>query len=489
MRLTFKIMAAVLLVFAVLQVIYSYLVVQREVALFRADMDLHAYLLGSVLATSVADIWKANGPERVASVIRDANRSEHLVQVRWVWFGVPPGNPRAPRAKIDDLSSLRSGRELLLPDYTYNGEEYHLAYFPVAIENGQLSALELSQPLARMHHYIQVTIFRRVGLFVIFLIVGGMLVWVLGIRLVGRPVDAMVQQARAVGEGDLEARNNLERVGDEIGVLARRLNEMTGDLRVARDRLEEESSRRIAAMEQLNHAERLATVGKLASGLAHELGTPLNVVAGRAKMIASEDMEAAEVLDSATVIQSQAERMTAIIRQLLDFARSRPAEKRLEPLAKPATKVVHMLSPIASQHHVDISLEEGDHEPDVQMEVSQIQQVLSNLVMNAIHAMPQGGTIKLSYGTRVATPPADLGGEEAEYGFIDVVDSGVGISQENLTRIFAPFFSTKEVGEGTGLGLSIAHSIVHEHRGWLAVESTVGAGSRFTVYLPLGKNS
>lgn len=489
MRLTFKIMAAVLLVFAVLQVIYSYLVVQREVALFRADMDLHAYLLGSVLATSVADIWRANGPDRVASVIRDANRSEHLVQVRWVWFGVPSGDPRAPRANLADLSSLREGHEVLLPEYTYNGEDYHLAYFPVAIENGQLSALELSQPLARMHNYIRVTIFRRVGLFIVFFIIGGILVWVLGIRLVGRPVDAMVQQARAVGEGNLDIRNNLERVGDEIGVLARRLNEMTGDLRVARDRLQEESSRRIAAMEQLSHAERLATVGKLASGLAHELGTPLNVVAGRAKMIASENMEAEEVLDSATVIKNQAERMTAIIRQLLDFARSRPAEKHLEPLSKPVTKVVHMLAPIAAQHHVDIEVEESDYEPRVHIDVSQIQQVLSNLIMNAVHAMPQGGNITLSYGTRVTTPPADLGGEQAEYGFIDVADSGVGISPENLTRIFAPFFSTKEVGEGTGLGLSIAHSIVHEHRGWLTVESTVGIGSTFTVFLPLRENS
>ena len=487
MRLAFKMMAAVMLVIALLLVVHSYLVVKREVALFRADMDLHAYLLGSVLASSAADLWVANGPERVASIIEDANRSEQLVQVRWVWFDVPPGDSSAPRALIEDLSPLSRGQEILFPEYSYRGSDYHLAYFPVSVDRTRLSALELTQPLAPMRSYIRTTVLRKIALFVAFLLVGGGLVWWLGVHLVGRPVHLLVDQAHAVGKGDLEARNDLERVNDEIGLLAVGLNDMTENLRVAQSRLADETSRRLAAMEQLSHAERLATVGKLASGLAHELGTPLNVVAGRAKMISSEEMSQAEVVDSASVIQGQAERMTGIIRQLLDFARSRSLEKCREELVQPVKNVVHLLSPIAAQADVAIEVTSDAGSPAVVMDIGQIQQVLSNLVVNAIHAMPHGGRVTIGHGQRTAAPPADHGGVEEEYAYIEVVDTGVGIAKDNLQRVFTPFFSTKQVGEGTGLGLSIAHGIVKEHGGWLTAESTEGEGSKFTVYLPIGE--
>lgn len=486
MRLAFKIMAAVMAVVAMLFAAHSYLVVKREVALFRADMDLHAYLLGSVLASSVADIWKANGPERVQSIIRDANQSEHLVRVRWVWFDAPPGDSAAPRFTVPDLTPLWQGSEVLIPEYSVGGAEYHVSYFPVSIDRARLSALELTQPLAPMQKYVRTTVIRRVQLFVAFLIVGGALVWWLGIHLVGRPVHIMVDQARSVGQGDLSASNELGNTRDEIGELATGLNDMVADLRLARSNLDEETTRRLAAMEQLNHAERLATVGKLASGLAHELGTPLNVVAGRAKMIAGENMNREEIIDSATVIENQAERMTGIIRQLLDFARSRPMEKKLVTLLQPVENVVHMVSPIAAQAKVEIDIQPGDRMPRVEVDVRQLQQVLSNLIVNAIHAMPTGGRITIRIGQRLAEPPADHGGREAVYAYVEVSDTGVGIPEENLGRIFTPFFSTKQVGEGTGLGLSIAHGIVREHGGWLTAASVVSEGSTFTVYLPMG---
>jgi signal transduction histidine kinase len=204
-------------------------------------------------------------------------------------------------------------------------------------------------------------------------------------------------------------------------------------------------------------------------------------------MISSEDMNRAEVVDSATVIQSQAQRMTGILRQLLDFARSRSLEKRIEDLSAPVDNAVHMLGPLAAQSNAELRSEADGPVPRVEIDSGQIQQVLSNLIINAIHAMPEGGQITIRYGQRSVTPPADLSYEEGEFAFIDVIDTGLGISEENLTRVFAPFFSTKQVGEGTGLGLSIAHGIVREHGGWLTVESTVGKGSTFSIYLPVGE--
>jgi signal transduction histidine kinase len=121
----------------------------------------------------------------------------------------------------------------------------------------------------------------------------------------------------------------------------------------------------------------------------------------------------------------------------------------------------------------------------VKIDPAQIQQVLSNLIVNAIHALPEGGTVTVRYGMKQAQPPADHGGSEEDYAFVEVTDDGIGIPEENLARIFVPFFSTKGVGEGTGLGLSIAHGIITDHGGWIAVRSTVGQGSTFSVYLPV----
>jgi len=298
-----------------------------------------------------------------------------------------------------------------------------------------------------------------------------------------------VDQAHAVGLGDLSASNDLEHQNDEIGKLAHGLNQMVKDLKSASQKLDEETARRIEAIKQLNHAERLATVGKLASGLAHELGTPLNVVAGRAKMIMNGDMKDAEISDSATVIKNQAERMTDLIKHLLDFARSKTPEKTHEELIRPVKNTIHMLAPLASERNIMLDIQKSGETPQVEIDVNQIQQVLSNLIVNAIHAMPQGGRIEIRCGQKPALPPADRGGDENIYAFIEIIDNGVGIPKESLSRIFTPFFSTKQVGEGTGLGLSIAHGIIKEHGGWMTVDSIVNEGSTFTVYLPIGGNS
>ena len=488
MKLAFKIMAAVMIVIAVLLVIHSYLVVKREVALFRSDMDLRAYLLGSVLASSVADIWKTSGLERAENIIEEANQSEHLIQVRLVWIDAQPDDPSAPRVSIEKLDALYQGEEILFPEYSYAGLGYHIAYFPVSLDSTRLSALELSQPLAPMHNYIRTTVVRKIVLFIAFLLVGGVFIWWLGIRIVGTPLRIMVDQAHSVGRGDLTAGNDLEHLKDEIGKLAQGLNDMVHDLRLSRTRLEDETSKRIAVMEQLNHAERLATVGKLASGLAHELGTPLNVVAGRAKMIVDEDITIAEKANCAIIIKNQAERMTGIIRQLLDFARSKSQEKTKVILTSPVESVIRMLSSIATEKKVEFDVQIEEKPPHVEIDVAQLQQVLSNLIVNAFHAMPHGGKVIIRGGRKSAVPPASHGGPEATYAFIDVIDNGVGIPPENLSRIFTPFFSTKQVGEGTGLGLSIVHGIMTEHRGWLTVDSKVGKGSTFTIYLPIEEN-
>lgn len=245
-----------------------------------------------------------------------------------------------------------------------------------------------------------------------------------------------------------------------------------------------ETAARIAAMEQLRHADRLKTVGRLASGTAHGLGTPLNVVSGRAGLIVSGKLSAEEIVKSADAIQKEAKKMTAIIRQLLAFARRNTPKRTPVDLSRLVGQTIELLSPSAEKHRVMLSLS-GDTQDTVAMvDADQIQQVLTNLIVNAGQAMPDGGAVQLAVHRTHARPPEGCDAAVGEYFRIDVEDEGQGISEESLRHVFEPFFTTKEVGEGTGLGLSIAYGIVQEHDGWIDVTSQPGEGSCFSVYLP-----
>jgi two-component system, NtrC family, sensor kinase len=239
-------------------------------------------------------------------------------------------------------------------------------------------------------------------------------------------------------------------------------------------------------MEQLRHADRLTTVGKLASGLAHELGTPLNVVSGRAKLIADREVEGAEAVDSARIVAEQADRMTALIRQLLDFARPRALQKISVNVTSLAARVAELVSTIARTHNVTIEVPEHDDALRVDADEGALHQMMTNLVVNAIHAMPSGGTIHVAAKFVDQTPPPYVEGDSRHWLAIEVKDTGTGMDDATRARIFEPFFTTKAVGDGTGLGLSVTWGIVREHRGWIDVQSAPNKGATFTVYLPGG---
>jgi signal transduction histidine kinase len=248
----------------------------------------------------------------------------------------------------------------------------------------------------------------------------------------------------------------------------------------------EETASRIAAVDQLRHADRLTTVGKLASGLAHELGTPLNVIEARADMIASGETSLEESRDYARVIRDATERMTRLIRRLLDFARPRLATPALHPVFELVLKTVEMLAPLAARKQVSLLASEQTPGIRAYVDPDQLQQVLTNLAVNAVQAMDRPGNVELSVSTARARPPADHGGPEAEFVRIDVRDTGVGIPAEHVAHVFEPFFTTKDVGSGTGLGLAVAYGIVRDHGGWIEVETQLGQGSLFRVFLRMG---
>jgi signal transduction histidine kinase len=248
---------------------------------------------------------------------------------------------------------------------------------------------------------------------------------------------------------------------DELGRLAQAISQMSHRLSEQRD--------------TIRHTDRLGTVGTLAAGVAHELGTPLNVVSGRAELIGSGKLTDQEVTSSAQTIKSESDRMTAIIRQLLDFARQTNSPRVVVELGEVVSRTTDLMRSLAKKSKVRIVDMLPDQPVHIDADAAQIQQVLTNLLTNAIAAMPDGGTATIS----LAVPP------EADRACVEVTDTGSGIDPQDIDRIFEPFYTTKDVGQGTGLGLSIAYGIVREHGGEIKVDSDSGKSTKFRVFLPL----
>jgi signal transduction histidine kinase len=250
-----------------------------------------------------------------------------------------------------------------------------------------------------------------------------------------------------------------------------------------RRRVDREMSLRVSAVEELRHAERLNTIGKLAAGIAHELGTPIHVIAGRAELIARGCLNGGEIQSSAVIIGRQATRMAGIIRNMLDFGRRSGTHTRREDIGQLAEETVELLRALAAKSGVEIAVTGDNVKAPVNR--AELQQVLSNLLSNAIHAMREGGRVTL-HVDEAGTKLAENGDRNVRtYACIEVRDEGTGIPPEILPRIFDPFFTTKEVGEGTGLGLSVSYGIVRDHGGAMRVDSQLGSGTTVRVYLPL----
>jgi signal transduction histidine kinase len=178
--------------------------------------------------------------------------------------------------------------------------------------------------------------------------------------------------------------------------------------------------------------------------------------------------------------------MTALIRQLLDFARPRALEKASVNVPSLAARVAELVGTIARKSKISVEPPPADDSLRVEADDGQLHQVMTNLVVNAIQAMPEGGTVEIVARVVDQVPPPYVGGAMQSWMAIEVRDTGIGMTDETRARIFEPFFTTKPLGEGTGLGLSVTWGIVREHGGWLDVQSEPGKGSTFVVYLPRG---
>jgi signal transduction histidine kinase len=283
--------------------------------------------------------------------------------------------------------------------------------------------------------------------------------------LIQRPLVELQQKIARLQSGDLSVSVGFAGRSDEIGQLGRDFNEMVRQLRQSREELEK------LHRTQMSRAEHLATLGELAAGLAHEIRNPLAGIAGVIEIIGRDLPPSSPNREVLVEVQQEVLHIKRILSDLLEYARPKPPEFRVTDLNATAEHAVSLARQQTLSRPIEIELQKADGMPPVEHDTGQIQQVLLNLLLNAIQAIPAEGRVRVVV--------------ESQDGFarVTVSDTGRGISAEHLPNIFRPFFTTK--GQGTGLGLSLAHRIAEAHGGRIEVESQPGQGSRFIVWLPM----
>jgi two-component system, NtrC family, sensor kinase len=476
--LTRKFIQAALAVACVVLVGSALVSIRRERMLFEEDMAHDAQVMVGALVGPFLEAWQGQGLHAGRALLHRAEASTGAVRIGWRPLEDIRAAPSA-RAALDRPLAAASWREVKPPP------GYLVTAVRVDAPEGRAGAVLVGESLADERAYVWISVRNHVLTLAILSVLGAAGMWFVGQHFVGRPVELLVHKARRAGAGDLGGPVILTQ-RDELGELAGEMNDMCERLAGSRRRVEAESEARVAALEQLRHAERLATIGRLASGVAHELATPLNIILGRASLARSATTPN-EVEQQVVAIERQVRRMSQIIRGLLDFARQSPPRKARVDVRLVAGATVAMLTPIAETGGVELEVEDGD---PVQLDADegQLQQVLTNLVVNAIQAGQPGGHVRVRLQVVAAgEAPVGPGGERMDgpAAIASVADDGPGMVDSVRRRVFEPFFTTKPIGQGTGLGLAVSLGIIREHGGFITVASEEGRGSCFSVVLPL----
>jgi len=314
-------------------------------------------------------------------------------------------------------------------------------------------------------------------------------------RLVYVPLRDLETGAKRLASGNLEQTIPV-RSDDEFGQLAASFNSMTvalgkseAELREWGHTLEQKVEKRTQELRiaeaETARTEKLASVGLLAAGIAHELNNPLTGVLTFTTLLRKKMPDASADAEDLDLVIRETKRCATIIRRLLDFAREKAPEKKYADLNQVIADTARIIERPASFRDIEIAMDLDPELPQVWVDADLIKQVVMNMLVNAQHAIEHEGSITVR--TRRCPQPRspEPGMQPVPTVEISIVDTGCGIPEKNLKRIFDPFFTSKEVGRGTGLGLSVSHGIVKAHGGAIEVESAVGMGSTFRIYLPV----
>lgn len=318
-------------------------------------------------------------------------------------------------------------------------------------------------------------------------------------RLVYTPLKDLQSGAGQLSVGNLDDEIPV-RSQDEFGKVATAFNSMTSALRKSQRLLQESARTLEEKVEKRTHelrlaqaetarSDKLASVGLLAAGIAHEINNPLTGILTFSHLLRKKMPEGSQDAEDLDLVIRETRRCGEIIKRLLDFAREKAPEKKFCDLNTVITETARLLERTASFQNVELILKLAADLPAVWLDQSQIKQVIMNMLVNAQQAIAQNGRITVCSRRCPAPRSVEPGEQPVEMVEVSVADTGCGIPQKNLARIFDPFFTSKEVGSGTGLGLAVSHGIVKAHGGAIEVETEVGVGTTFHVFLPVDGDS
>ncbi len=488
MKVATRITVATAVVVALATASYAFFDLRARADERRTALEREARAVASTLRVSIeaqASAFRAPSDAQLRDLGRGTNG----------WRVVVIPRSRAAELPSADISAsqLRRLRTLLdVPQLSFADVEGDQYYFTLPIrslgargdEPQVLGMLEIVRG-AEILDTTSDDLVRAMILVVLIVVVTTVMVGALAMRFVSRPITKLLRGIDDVAKGDLSHVILSER-DDEIGSIATRFNEMTFSLRESRAETQRQNSAKLALEQRVGQSEKLATLGQLAAEIAHEVGTPLNVIAGRARSIQKKKEDPEAVEKNAEIVAEQTARITRIIQRLLDFTRRKvgahePTQVNLNELS---LTTMELLSGQFSSARIKTRLDRAEALPKVAGDSDRLQQVLINLMLNAVQAMPEGGSLSIETRVVEATRP---GLESAAEKFVTfaVIDTGVGIPAAIKDKIFDPFYTTKEGSGGTGLGLAVCSGIVKEHDGWIDIEDASGGGTVFRVYLPI----
>jgi signal transduction histidine kinase len=374
--------------------------------------------------------------------------------------------------------------ETELGTFELSGREYQVAYGPWYVREQPVGTMGVVLPSNFL--VTQESTWRTVfsGIFAL----GTAAIMLLGFWLaqnIARPILRLRSMAQAVASGDLKQASGLARP-DEIGDLARAFDTMTERLQmrtaeaerlyaeaIERNRqLAEMYERLQAAQRQLVQSEKLAAVGQLAAGIVHDVKNPLGVIKGLAEELLEDPLEGAGAIEAYRQIRDNAARANSIVTDLLVFARQSTTAMSRRDLRETVEGSLRLTDYLLRKGKVQVEKKLPAGSVYATYDPQQIQQVLINLIQNAVQAMPEGGTLRVSMKV------------EESMAVVALQDTGSGIDPQVLPRIFEPFFTTKPEGQGTGMGLAVSYGILSRHGGSIEVASQAGQGSTFTLRIP-----